>query len=105
MAGGIMPKLLEVLEGCARLLELASEAATTGNPNSLSDAGVAVWRARACAEGAFYNVVINLPGIAEDETVAAEIADRASAVIAEVRTTGDALAAKIERRLQSPDRE
>ncbi|MFQ5349539.1 MAG: glutamate formimidoyltransferase, partial [Thermoanaerobaculia bacterium] len=91
---------LEVLAGCAELIGLAAEAATSGNPNSLSDAGVAVWCARACAEGAYYNVLINLPGIAEDEAATAEISSKAAALIAEVRAAGDELAATIEQRLR-----
>lgn len=54
---------LGVLELCPRLLELASEVADKGNQNSLSDAGVAGLMARAAAYGAYYNVLINLPGI------------------------------------------
>jgi glutamate formiminotransferase/formiminotetrahydrofolate cyclodeaminase len=90
---------LEVLEGCQRLLELAGEMAASGNPNSLSDAGVAVWCARACAEGAYYNVLINLPGLAGDEQLAAETAAQASAAVAEVRSAARELIAEIERRL------
>ena len=90
---------LEVLEGCAGLLELAREAAASGNPNSLSDAGVAVWCARACAEGAYYNVLINLPGLEDDPALTAEIAAAAAAAIAEIRDAATALASEIERRL------
>ncbi len=90
---------LEVLTGCARLLELAAEMAASGNPNSLSDAGVAVWCARASAEGAYYNVLINLPALAGDDEFAAETATRASAAVAEVRTTAGELTDQIERRL------
>ena len=95
---------LEVLEGCAGLLDLAREAATSGNPNSLSDAGVAAWCARACAEGAYYNVLINLPGLARDEQLAAEIAGRADELIAGVRKAADGLAAEIEARLRETAR-
>ena len=91
---------LEVLEGCGRLLELAREAATSGNPNSLSDAGVAVWCARAAAEGAFYNVLINLAGLADDEE-AGQVAARAADTIAEIRGAADDLAEIIEQRLQT----
>jgi glutamate formiminotransferase / formiminotetrahydrofolate cyclodeaminase len=44
-------------------LELVVEIATIGNRNSLSDAGVAVLCAIAGAEGAYYNVLINLAGL------------------------------------------
>ncbi len=95
---------LEVLEGCGKLIELAEEAATSGNPNSLSDAGVAAWCARACAEGAYYNVLINLPGITADEPASAEILARASAVITRVRADADKLAAAVESRLPTQAR-
>jgi glutamate formiminotransferase/formiminotetrahydrofolate cyclodeaminase len=58
---------LEVLEKSVELLKLAKKAAQKGNRNSLSDAGVAALTARAAAEGAFYNVCINLPGIRDAE--------------------------------------
>ncbi len=56
---------LEVLERSSKVAALAAEVATSGNPNSRSDAGVAALAARACAEGAYYNVLINLPGVTD----------------------------------------
>ncbi len=55
------------LEGALELLKLARKAAEKGNRNSLSDAGVAALAARAAAEGAYYNVRINLPGLSDEE--------------------------------------
>jgi glutamate formiminotransferase / formiminotetrahydrofolate cyclodeaminase len=55
---------LSVLERIPELLALADEIAAIGNANSLSDAGVAVLTAAAAAEGAYYNVVINLGSLA-----------------------------------------
>ena len=49
---GVLKRTLDALE-CA-------EVAMQGNPNARSDAGVAVSTARACAEGAWMNVRINL---------------------------------------------
>jgi len=54
---------LGVLEKSAEALDLAREVALAGNKNSMSDAGVAGLAGRAAAEGAYYNVLINLPGI------------------------------------------
>ncbi|MCC6747406.1 MAG: glutamate formimidoyltransferase [Deltaproteobacteria bacterium] len=51
---------LAVLERCPELLELASAVAREGNPNAVSDAGVAGLVARAGASGALYNVIANL---------------------------------------------
>ncbi|MBC7349508.1 MAG: glutamate formimidoyltransferase [Candidatus Aminicenantes bacterium] len=58
---------LSVLEKAVELAELASEAASQGNKNSVSDAGVAGLAARSCGLGAFYNVRINLPGIKDEK--------------------------------------
>lgn len=57
---------LSVLEKAVGLAELAYEAASQGNKNSVSDAGVAGLVARSCGLGAFYNVRINLPGIKDE---------------------------------------
>lgn len=58
---------LTVLERSLEVLELAREAAGRGNQNSISDAGVAALAARAAAEGAWLNVLINLKGTGEAE--------------------------------------
>ncbi|MEE8424636.1 MAG: formimidoyltransferase-cyclodeaminase, partial [Elusimicrobiota bacterium] len=54
---------LETLERAKPTLELAAQAARMGNPNSLSDAGVAALMGRAAALGAYFYVLINLAGI------------------------------------------
>ena len=82
---------LEVLERCGRLVELAAEMAAKGNPNSLSDAGVAGWCARACGEGAYYNVRINLAGLEGDEEWAAAIGERAQSGLSRLRVAARAL--------------
>jgi len=56
---------LGVLERIPPLLELVTEIARIGNANSLSDAGVAALSAMAAAEGAYYNVLINLASLAD----------------------------------------
>ncbi len=56
---------LSVLEKVPALLELAGEVGRIGNANSLSDAGVAVLSGLSGAEGAYYNVLINLDSIRE----------------------------------------
>ena len=48
------------------LVKLARTAARRGNRNSVSDAGVAALAARTAAEGAAYNVRINLAGIQDE---------------------------------------
>jgi glutamate formiminotransferase/formiminotetrahydrofolate cyclodeaminase len=65
-----------VLEKAKEAAELALTAAEKGNQNSLSDAGVAGLTAAAAAEGALYNVMINLDSI-DDETFNQETAQKA----------------------------
>jgi glutamate formiminotransferase/formiminotetrahydrofolate cyclodeaminase len=58
---------MNVLERSLEALELAKEVALHGNKNSISDAGVAGLAAQAAAEGAYYNVRINLPSIQDEK--------------------------------------
>jgi glutamate formiminotransferase/formiminotetrahydrofolate cyclodeaminase len=73
---------LEVVEHCVEALELAVVAVRDGNPNSVTDAGVAASCAVAAAEGASLNVRINLPGLEGDTS---GIVTRHDAAIARVR--------------------
>ncbi len=68
---------LDVLEKCVDALKLAKEVVLHGNKNSISDAGVAGLTAQAGAEGAYYNVKINLPDIM-DERFKKDATDRAN---------------------------
>jgi len=54
---------LSVLEQSSALLDVVVEIAEIGNVNSLSDAGVAALTAMSGAEGAYYNVLINLDSL------------------------------------------
>ena len=65
-----------VLEKCQDLVELALTVVKKGNTNSLSDSGVAGLTASVAAEGALYNVMINLEGMA-DEAFKKDLAGRA----------------------------
>ena len=56
----------QVLQSCVSILPLAHEMVLKGNPNSVSDAGVAAEMASAGANGAAMNVMINLKGISDD---------------------------------------
>jgi formiminotetrahydrofolate cyclodeaminase len=54
---------LQVAEECLRLLYCCREAVRYGNPNVLSDAGVAALMAHSGVMGALFNVAINLGSI------------------------------------------
>ena len=56
----------EVATLCFRVIELAEVLVEKGNPNSVSDAGVAAEVALAGVRGASMNVLINLPGVDEE---------------------------------------
>jgi glutamate formiminotransferase/formiminotetrahydrofolate cyclodeaminase len=81
---------LVVLEKSIPLLELAKLVGMKGNKNSLSDAGVAGLTAEAAAEGACYNVKINLPGI-QDESFKKEIKEKADSLVKKAKELGEEL--------------
>ena len=60
---------------CLQAIELAEEAARTGNKNSASDAGVGALLAKAGLEAAILNVRINLPSVREGAFKAATLAE------------------------------
>jgi formiminotetrahydrofolate cyclodeaminase len=85
-------RLLELSE---ELVKLAGTAARRGNKNSRSDSGVAALTARTAADGAYYNVRINLPGL-KDESFRAETAGAAI----ELQRRVGRLAASVERLIE-----
>lgn len=89
---------LGTLERALPLLDLALAVAERGNPNSLSDAGVAGSMARAAAHGAYYNVLINLSGI-EDKAWAKGIRAKAEGLLAKADEKAEALEQLMKERL------
>jgi len=83
---------LDVLEATIKALEFALEVAKNGNPNSVSDAGVAGACALAAAEGAALNVRINAPAITE-RAIAEEYLARQRGALARARDLADAVRA------------
>jgi len=81
---------LDVLEATIRALELSLQAVKEGNPNSVSDAGVAGAAALAAAEGAALNVRINAPSLT-DRTAADEYLARQAGAIARARDLAEHL--------------
>jgi glutamate formiminotransferase/formiminotetrahydrofolate cyclodeaminase len=74
---------LSVLRNTEKAAELARRAFERGNRNSASDAGVAALNARAAAEGAFFNIMINLAGI-NDSKFISEVSEEAKKIREEV---------------------
>jgi len=89
---------LGVLEKSIEALKLAKDTALKGNRNSLSDAGVAGLMAQAAAEGAYYNVKINLPGL-EDADFKSKTKKQAATLVKKARILGDELREIIEKEL------
>jgi len=71
-----------------------------GNPNSLSDAGVASLCARLAARGAYYNVLINLPGI-EDQAYVDSRAAEAEVLLGRVDQLCDTIDETVTKQLQA----
>jgi glutamate formiminotransferase/formiminotetrahydrofolate cyclodeaminase len=90
---------LGVLERTRATLELAEAVAARGLRGSLSDGGVAALVARAAAIGAYYNVMINLRGLAPSDFTR-DAGAQAEAYVAEARDHADRIAAAVEGRLR-----
>jgi glutamate formiminotransferase/formiminotetrahydrofolate cyclodeaminase len=72
---------LNVLKRTLPVIRAAIDVADKGNPNSVSDAGVALLAAKTACDGAYLNVVINLKDI-EDPSAESMMSDAA-----DIRTT------------------
>lgn len=90
---------LRTLEGAVDLLRLAKTVVQNGNRNSLSDAGVAALVARAAAEGAYYNVRINLPGL-KDEVFKARTAKTAASLRRRILRAASEIAEGVEKEMK-----
>jgi glutamate formiminotransferase/formiminotetrahydrofolate cyclodeaminase len=92
---------LGVLEKSISLLKLAKKVARQGNKNSLSDAGVAGLAAQAAAEGAYYNVRINLPSL-QDAEFRASLGRKAKALRIRAVKLGNDIRRIMDRNLRRP---
>ncbi len=70
---------LRTMQAALAVFELAEEMVKTGNPNSVSDAGVGALCARAAVHGAWMNVKINASSLADKE-LAADFVQKAEAI-------------------------
>jgi len=89
---------LDVLEKAVGAARLAEAVAGQGYQGSLSDAGVAGLTAAAAGEGAYFNILINLPGIG-DKKFATRTRRRAVRLRAEMDRTGKTIRKIIDREL------
>jgi len=89
---------LKVLEITQELLDLAEVVADKGNVNSVSDAGVAAIQARACAEGAYLNVIINLKGLSDQQFVG-EVKNRAETLLREIQQKATDIYEKVKEKI------
>jgi glutamate formiminotransferase/formiminotetrahydrofolate cyclodeaminase len=87
---------LTVAEKSVEALRLSLTVAAKGNPNSITDAGVAALMAHAAFEGAVYNARINLVDL-EDETFKSEINGK----IAKLRPVADKTAAEVKKLVEA----
>ncbi len=58
---------LQTAKAAAKVIDLAQTVAEKGNPNAITDAGVAALLGLAAVEGALLNVDINLGSIKDEE--------------------------------------
>jgi glutamate formiminotransferase/formiminotetrahydrofolate cyclodeaminase len=71
---------LKVMQLAHDSLEIVESMAETGNPNSVSDAGVGALCARTAVEGAFLNVKINAAGL-KDEVYLKTVLETANSLL------------------------
>lgn len=75
----------KVMEVAHKALEVIKAMAESGNPNSVSDAGVGALAIRSCVKGAFLNVKIN-SGDLEDKTFTQTVRNKADVIDKETET-------------------
>jgi glutamate formiminotransferase/formiminotetrahydrofolate cyclodeaminase len=77
---------LNVMKLAAGSMEIIKAMAETGNPNSISDAGVGALCARTAVEGAFLNVKINATGL-KDEKYVSQVLVEAQEILQQAKQT------------------
>lgn len=89
---------LEVMKTSASALPVIKEMAISGNPNSITDAGVGALCSRAAIDGAFMNVRINAKGLKNRET-AYKLVQEASLIAQETHAQIDEIIQFVESKL------
>ncbi len=75
----------KVMELCFNSMEVIKAMAETGNPNSVTDAGVGVLCARSAVMGAFLNVKINVSGLS-DKAFAEQLISKGNEIESKTQT-------------------
>ena len=91
---------IETIKTTLSTFDIAQTMAMNGNPNSLSDAGVAALAARAAVRGAALNVQINAVGLKDKET-AAQLIKETAGYVAEADALEKKVVSYIELKLNS----
>jgi glutamate formiminotransferase/formiminotetrahydrofolate cyclodeaminase len=89
-----------VLTQALKAIGLAEQSVDKANSAALSDAGVAGLCARTAAEGAFYNVAINLPGL-DDKQIVARMYKEAKEILDDIRQRTQRLSEIVQKKLES----
>ena len=89
---------LETLKALSSMPELARQALELGNPNCLTDAGVAIQLVRAAAFGAAYNVRINAKEM-KDQPEAQRLSDETERTLQQILKNVGRLEKTVEERL------
>jgi glutamate formiminotransferase/formiminotetrahydrofolate cyclodeaminase len=88
----------KVLETCYKSMEVMHAMAESGNPNSVTDAGVGALCARTAVRGALLNVKINAAGLT-DTTWAAEIVAKGEEIARKAKEQEDKIMQLVEAKL------
>jgi glutamate formiminotransferase/formiminotetrahydrofolate cyclodeaminase len=92
---------LSVMRDSVKALELAGEMARDGLASALSDAGVAALAAGAAAEGAYYNVRINLPGL-DDQAASARLRSESEGLLHRAAELKESVTTALRQSLENP---
>jgi len=89
---------LTVMKAGREVLQMATVVAAKGNPNSITDAGVAGLMGMAAVEGAGYNVRINLTSV-NDAAFVAKLAEEVKTITVEAETAAGEIRKLVESKL------
>jgi formiminotetrahydrofolate cyclodeaminase len=94
---------LQTMKDSLAALECAAVAARTGNPNCVTDAGVAALFAASAVEGAWLNVAVNLGGLA-DPGQSADIRSQGEGLLQRAHRLRDEVLAQVYEKIHAPVR-